>query len=209
MRIARTIAIARRGPADASALLSAAPPRAQSEAVEATTNARMQATSRPPSSGGESGGRNVEATATAKTHPEDALGAEEATALIGEEIRAHLGDREPVEHRRRDATLADSLRLLLDERVFDALTLAEAGQILGASTPKLVRTFVEAFSISPHRYVVASRIEAARKRLLAGEPIADTACAVGFHDQAHFTRHFRRHVGETPGRFAQSSTRRV
>ena len=27
---------------------------------------------------------------------------------------------------------------------------------------------------------------------------------VGFHDQAHFTRHFKRHVGTTPGRFARS-----
>jgi AraC-like DNA-binding protein len=40
--------------------------------------------------------------------------------------------------------------------------------------------------------------------LLEGEPIADVAVAVGFHDQAHLTRHFRRHVGTTPGRFVAS-----
>ena len=56
--------------------------------------------------------------------------------------------------------------------------------------------------IAPHRYVVGRRVEAARKLLLAGVPIAQTAAEVGFHDQAHFTKQFRRHVGATPGRFA-------
>ena len=28
--------------------------------------------------------------------------------------------------------------------------------------------------------------------------------AVGFYDQAHFTRHFRRHTSVTPARFARS-----
>jgi AraC-like DNA-binding protein len=30
------------------------------------------------------------------------------------------------------------------------------------------------------------------------------AIAAGFYDQAHLTRHFKRHVGTTPGRFASS-----
>jgi AraC-like DNA-binding protein len=30
------------------------------------------------------------------------------------------------------------------------------------------------------------------------------ATNVGFHDQAHLTRHFKRHVGTTPARFASS-----
>ena len=33
---------------------------------------------------------------------------------------------------------------------------------------------------------------------------AEVAAAVGFYDQAHFTRHFRRHTSVTPARFARS-----
>ncbi len=40
-----------------------------------------------------------------------------------------------------------------------------------------------------------------------GEPVAQVAVGVGFHDQAHLTRHFKRHVGTTPARFASGSTR--
>lgn len=46
-------------------------------------------------------------------------------------------------------------------------------------------------------------VESARRRLLAGRPPADVVAVAGFHDQAHLTRQFRRHVGTTPGRFAR------
>jgi hypothetical protein len=69
----------------------------------------------------------------------------------------------------------------------------------------LVRSFTQTFGIAPHRYLVARRIDAARKRLLGGEPIAQVAAGVGFYDQAHFTRLFKRHVGMPPGRYALSA----
>ena len=50
---------------------------------------------------------------------------------------------------------------------------------------------------SPHRRGAA--------RLLDGEPVAMVASGVGFHDQAHLTRHFKRHVGTTPARYAATS----
>jgi AraC-like DNA-binding protein len=36
--------------------------------------------------------------------------------------------------------------------------------------------------------------------------VLHVGAAVGFHDQSHLTRHFRRHVGTTPGRFARSGS---
>ena len=45
----------------------------------------------------------------------------------------------------------------------------------------------------------------ARGRLLDGEPVARAAAGVGFHDQAHFTRHFKRHVGTTPASYASAT----
>jgi len=57
----------------------------------------------------------------------------------------------------------------------------------------------------PHQYLVARRVEAARLRLLDGQPIARVAAEVGFYDQAHFTRQFDCHVGIPPGRYALST----
>jgi AraC-like DNA-binding protein len=79
--------------------------------------------------------------------------------------------------------------------------------VLHTHPAHLVRRFTAAFGLPPHRYLTGRRIEAARGRLLAGEPISDVAVAVGFHDQAHLHRHFAKLVGTTPARFARQGAR--
>src|SRR5262249_37003581 len=101
--------------------------------------------------------------------------------------------------------IAPGLRDLLDDRTSDPPTLAEAAKTLHSSPAHLVCCFTRAFGITPHRYVIGRRVDAARRRLLDGEPPAVVAAALGFHDQAHLSRHFRRHVGVPPGRYASSS----
>jgi AraC-like DNA-binding protein len=145
--------------------------------------------------------RAVHALHRALGEPDDALEAEAWLATVGERLRAHLGDPPRELPSRHPAKLAGDLRDLLDVRLFERTTLSEAGSALGASPSHLVRSFTQTFGIAPHRYVVSRRIDAARKRLLEGEPIALVAAGVGFYDQAHFTRQFKRHVGTPPGRY--------
>ncbi len=80
-------------------------------------------------------------------------------------------------------------------------TLAAMARTLGASPTHLVRAFTRTFGVPPHAYLVGRRVDAARRLILDGVPAADVAAATGFHDQPHLTRHFRRYVGTTPGRF--------
>jgi AraC-like DNA-binding protein len=134
--------------------------------------------------------------------PGDALEAESLLAVVGARLAHHLGDDGETAGERPEPEVAAELRVLLDEHRFTSFTLADAAETLHVSRAHLVRSFTQSFGISPHRYVVARKIDAARARLLEGEPIADVAVGVGFHDQAHLSRHFRRHVGTTPGRFA-------
>jgi AraC-like DNA-binding protein len=139
--------------------------------------------------------------------PEDLLEAESMLAFVGEKIRAHLQDGPATQPSLPDGVIAGMLRDLLNEHLSERFTLTDAAEMIGASTARLIRAFTSTFGIAPHQYVIGRRIEHARKRLLAGEPAALTAVEVGFHDQAHLTRHFRRHVGETPARFASSGGR--
>ena len=137
-------------------------------------------------------------------HPDDALEAETLMGLVTEDLLRHLGETTADHARGTDAEVAAALRDLLDAHLSEAYRLREAAATIGASTSTLSRAFTRSFGIAPHRYVVARRIEFARKRLLAGEPVATVAATAGFHDQAHFTRHFARHVGTTPARYASS-----
>jgi AraC-like DNA-binding protein len=88
------------------------------------------------------------------------------------------------------------------------VSLAWASATLDRSVPHLVRSFTRQFGLSPHAYVIGRRVEVARRLLLAGNAPADVATAAGFYDQAHFTRHFKRHTSVTPAEFARGHARR-
>jgi AraC-like DNA-binding protein len=132
---------------------------------------------------------------------DDLIGGEATLAVVIEQLQSHLGRQPPAEPP-TDPRLADQLRQLLDAHLFERVTLSAAGSILEASPTHLVRSFTRAYGISPHAYVISRRIDSARRRLLDGQPAATVAIETGFHDQAHLSRHFARHVGTSPGRFA-------
>ncbi|AIR98960.1 AraC family transcriptional regulator [Streptomyces glaucescens] len=141
----------------------------------------------------------------ALAHPGDALEAESRLALITDRLRATLRPRlrTPVAPPAR--SVAHDLRDLLDERLRPGVTLDEAARLVHAHPAHLVRSFSSAFGIAPHQYLTARRTDRARRLLLAGRRPAEVAAEVGFHDQAHLTRHFTRLVGTTPGRYAAGS----
>jgi AraC-like DNA-binding protein len=142
----------------------------------------------------------------ALAHPGDALEAESRLALIAERLRGHL---RPSPVTRAPHNLADAFRDLLDARLVPGVTLAEAATTLHAHPTHLVRAFRDAFGLPPHAYLIGRRVERARALLLAGQPPAEVATAVGFYDQSHLTRYFRRYLGTAPSTFRRFSRARV
>ena len=138
---------------------------------------------------------------------DDQLEAEARFVEVAARIRSALGDAAPAAPGEPDHQLADALRAYLDQRLFEPLTLAAAAADLGWSEAHLARAFSKVIGIAPHAYVIGRRLDAARTRILAGEPLADVATAVGFYDQAHLTRRFKRFLATTPSAYSRSSSR--
>ncbi|MGV9286767.1 AraC family transcriptional regulator [Streptomyces sp. NPDC003719] len=145
--------------------------------------------------------RRVGQVHAALARPGDELEAESRLTLIGERLHAHLRPRGEPLAPRPDPVLARRLRELLDERVVEGVGLEEAGGLVSAHPAHLVRAFGAAYGIAPHQYLMSRRVDLARRLLLEGRAPADVAGATGFYDQAHLTRHFKRLVGVTPGRY--------
>ncbi|MFF4506534.1 AraC family transcriptional regulator [Streptomyces sp. NPDC001401] len=141
---------------------------------------------------------------TALAHAGDELEAESRLMFIGRRLRAHLRPRTTADVPRTDPALARRLRELLDERVVDGLTLDEAAGLVHAHPAHLVRAFSTAYGIAPHQYLNSRRVDRARRLLLDGRSPGEVASATGFFDQSHLTRHFRKLVGVTPGRYART-----
>ncbi|MET9224838.1 AraC family transcriptional regulator [Lentzea sp. NPDC003310] len=122
-------------------------------------------------------------------------------SLITERLRHHFAGTSPAVH--ADPTLADRLRQLLDASLPSGITLTEAAAELRTSPTHLVRAFSRRFGFPPHKYLTARRVDLARGFLVEGRPAAEAAVLAGFHDQSHLTRHFRRVLGTSPGRFVR------
>jgi AraC-like DNA-binding protein len=129
--------------------------------------------------------------------------AESRLALVLDRLRRHLARADVGAPVVRDATVARRLRDLLDARVVEGISLDEAAGGLGVSASHLVRAFGAEYGIAPHRYLTGRRLDLARRLLLSGRSAADTAVSVGFHDQSHLNRHFRRLLGVTPAAYAR------
>jgi AraC family transcriptional regulator len=97
------------------------------------------------------------------------------------------------------------VRRLLDyieQHLGDDLSLEALAGEVHLSPLYVVRAFRAAVGQTPHQYVVARRIEHAR-RLLVGTtlPIAEISLASGFSSQSHLSYWFRRIVGVTPAAY--------
>jgi AraC-like DNA-binding protein len=100
-------------------------------------------------------------------------------------------------------------REYLDEHAAENVPLQALARFAGLSAFHLCRVFGQAVGMTPHAYQTQLRVRRAKALLRAGLPITLVAVEAGFYDQAHLTRHFKRIVGLTPGRYATDATRAI
>ncbi|MER5523605.1 AraC family transcriptional regulator [Streptomyces sp. NPDC002677] len=97
---------------------------------------------------------------------------------------------------------------LVRDRLADELTappsLADLAADLGLSRYQLLRAFRTTMGVPPYAWLAQYRVTRARALLDSGLRPAEVATLVGFADQAHLTRWFRRVLGVTPAAYRNS-----
>lgn len=89
-----------------------------------------------------------------------------------------------------------------------ALRSSALAALVGLSPAHFSRTFRNTFGCSPLDYVTRRRIERAQGLMLATDvPLAQIALDCGLADQAHFSRLFRKVVGECPRAWRRARAR--
>jgi len=138
---------------------------------------------------------------------DDRLYVETIAQLIGVHLaRAHSSRaRTPRNSEALDGLSRARVRRLLDyieQHLGEDLSLEALAAEVSLSPLYLVRAFRMATGQSPHQYVVARRVEQAR-RLLTGTtlPIAEISLATGFSSQSHLSNWFRRIIGVSPAAY--------
>jgi AraC-like DNA-binding protein len=67
-----------------------------------------------------------------------------------------------------------------------------------------IRRFRKIAGLTPNRFRIQNRIRKAQQMLRDGRPITEAALDVGFYDQSHFSKYFKRIVGVSPKEYISS-----
>jgi AraC-like DNA-binding protein len=85
--------------------------------------------------------------------------------------------------------------------------VAEFERVSGLDRWTVARQFRAAFGTSPSRFRTMRQLDRARGLMRAGRPLSEVATAVGFADQSHLTRMFKRTYGMTPAAWLTAQLR--
>ena len=106
----------------------------------------------------------------------------------------------------RDRRRAVETALWIDAHSHRPIDLEDAAAQAGISPFHFLRLFSDVLGVTPHQYLVRSRLRHAARRLADDDsPVTDIAYDVGFADLSNFVRTFGRAAGASPLKFRQAS----
>jgi AraC-like DNA-binding protein len=106
----------------------------------------------------------------------------------------------------RDRRRAVETALWIDANSHRPIDLEDAAAQAGISPFHFLRLFSDVLGVTPHQYLLRSRLRHAARRLADDDsPVTDIAYDVGFNDLSNFVRTFHRAAGASPQKFRQAS----
>ena len=142
------------------------------------------------------------------------LGLDEAAIMLVTRFveRASGRTHRPGRVRPADRRRAVAAALWIDANSSEAIELVTIASHVGVSTFHFLRMFAAVVGVTPHQYLVRTRLRKGARLLVEGDrSITDVAGEVGFGDLSNFVRTFRRAAGVSPRRFRRlrSSDRKI
>lgn len=90
---------------------------------------------------------------------------------------------------------------LIKSDLSSKLQLNDLSKTIGLSKFHLLRSFKKVTGLTPNIYKTVYRLEESKKLLINGLTIVDVGLNLGFTDQSHFSKTFKRYYGITPRQF--------
>ena len=108
-----------------------------------------------------------------------------------------------LDKRQPEHALNKAKELLMDQLDHN-VTLDAVAHVAGLSPYHLIRRFKQAYGQTPHAFQLDQRINRGKQLLKLGHSIVEVALKLGFADQSHFQRHFKKRHAITPKAYQQS-----
>jgi len=129
-------------------------------------------------------------------------------SLLAQLVLRHAGDGAALRPLGRERGSVRRAREYLEDRYAENVSLEHLASVSNLSAFHLCRVFREEVGLPPHAYQIQVRVWRAKALLTKGLPAERAAIEAGFFDPSHFTRHFKKLVGVTPGLYAEALRRK-
>jgi AraC family transcriptional regulator len=95
-------------------------------------------------------------------------------------------------------TLTLRISTYIDAHLDQRCRTADLARLAGLSKSHFTRLFAKRFGSRAQPYIMRRRVAMAQTLMLTGAPLSEIALSCGMSDQSHFSRQFRRVVGQSP-----------
>lgn len=117
---------------------------------------------------------------------------------ILEHVTQHYAERRNAASKPAAPQAVARMREYIHAHAEGEVSLETLAGVARLSVYHALRSFRDTLGLPPHKYLLQVRVERAKELLQCGETIADIAARLGFSDQSHLTRQFKRVFGVPP-----------
>ena len=97
----------------------------------------------------------------------------------------------------------ERVRQYIHEHLDENISLTHLANLCDFTPFYLVRQFQKNYGFPPHAYQIQQRLQQSKTLLRQGYKVVQVATQVGFYDQSHFHRHFKKAHGIAPKQYAR------
>ena len=87
---------------------------------------------------------------------------------------------------------------LINDCIDENISLDTLALNCNLSKYHFLRVFKKEIGLTPHSFIINERLNRANNLIKEGITISEASLLVGFNDQSHFTRNFKKYFGYTP-----------
>ncbi len=100
------------------------------------------------------------------------------------------------------------IKKYISKNIKKDMSLNDLSSYIGCSSNHTIRIFKKEFDMTPHAFIIHQKITQARKimkRRSSRTTLASIAKEVGFYDQSHFSKSFKKVLGVNPSVYRRSN----
>ncbi len=125
--------------------------------------------------------------------------------FISKIFKKHCDINIEINHNDKSNEIIDKVKQYILDNIEEQLSLDDIATFLGYNKYHIIKMFKQQYGITPHAFIVNHKINKAKKMIIEDNDltIVDVANEVGFYDQSHFSKSFKKVFATNPSNMKQ------